>query len=132
MIETLVATAIITVAMLGSVGVFMGTATLTARTTEAATAATLARRGIEEAKNLGFANLVEGSTVRYYDVNGGGGAFTTATTDRFKVTTTVTSSSITNGVVDQMALRTAIVTVRRKSDNTLLETTGTYFSWGGP
>jgi Tfp pilus assembly protein PilV len=132
MIETLVATVIVTVAMLGSVGIFMSTATLTSRTTEASIAATLARRGIEEAKNLGFANIPEGSTVRYYDVNGLGGATSTSTTDRYKVVTSVTSDSITGGVVAQTALRTVIVTVQRKADNSTLETTGTYFAWGGP
>ncbi|WP_227625120.1 type IV pilus modification PilV family protein [Fimbriimonas ginsengisoli] len=132
MIETLIATVIVTVAMLGAVGIFMSVATLSANTAQASTAETIARRAIEEAKNLGFANLPEGSTTRYFDINGAGGATSTSPTDRFKVVTTVSSDVISGGVVDKTALRTVIVTVISTTDNKTLETTGTYFAWGGP
>jgi len=47
MIETLVATLIITVSMLGAVGVFFSATTLTGLTSQASTAASLAREAIE-------------------------------------------------------------------------------------
>jgi len=132
-LETLVATAIVTVTMLGTVGILLNVGTLTDRTSERSTAMSLARRGIEEAKSLGFANLAEGTITRYYDVNGSGGLTTTTTsTDRFKVATAVTSDALTSGVPTQTALRTVIVTVYRSKDNAVLETTGTYLAWGGP
>lgn len=132
-IETLVATAIVTVTMLGTVGILVNVGTLTSRTSERSTAMSLARRGIEEAKDLGFANLAEGTITRYYDVNGSGGLTTaTPSTDQFKVATAVSSDALSGGVPTQTALRTVTVTVSRASDNTVLEKTGTYLAWGGP
>jgi len=131
-LETLVAATIVTVTMMGTVGIFFGVGNITNRTSEQSTAISLARRGIEEAKGLGFINLAEGTITRYYDVNGNGGATTTGSTDRFKVSTAVTSDALSGGVPTQTALRTVIVTVYRSGDNSVLETTGTYLAWGGP
>lgn len=132
MVETLVATAIVTVAMMGSVGIFFSVSNLSDKTAEGSVVSSLVRRTIEEAKNKGFANLPEGTTTKYDDMYGAGDHTTKTAADRYMVTMSVTSDVITAGVPDKTALRTVIVTVKRVSDNSTLETTGTYLAWGGP
>lgn len=132
MVETLVAATIVTVAMMGSVGIFFSVSNLSDRTAEGSVVSSLVRRTIEEAKNKGFANLPEGTTIKYDDVYGTGDRTTKTAADRYSVTTSVTSDIITGGSPDKTALRTVIVTIKRLSDNTTLETTGTYLAWGGP
>ncbi|WP_227625047.1 hypothetical protein [Fimbriimonas ginsengisoli] len=132
MIETLVATLIVTVAMLGSVGIFMTVSNLTARVSEDSAAQMLCRRGIEEAKNLGFANLAEGSTTRYYDQNCAGGSTTTSSTDRYRVTTTVSSNLFVDTSVSEKALRTVTVVVSLAPNGAEKGRSVTYLAWGGP
>lgn len=130
MIETLVATMIVTVAMMGIVGIFWGVSNLTRQTAMASVSQSLARRGIEEAKNKGFANLSNGTTVLYYDQNGTGGVTTKTNSHRYSVSTVVTTTPDASGDADK-ALKTVVVTVRRLADNVTLESTGTYLAWGG-
>lgn len=130
MMDTLAASLIITVAMVGSVGVFFNVLNLTQRTVEASTASNLARRTIEDAKVLGFDDLADGSTTRYYNTNGG--VLSNSTGASFKVTQTVTTDTYdSDGTPADSALRTLLVTVQRQSDSTTLETTATYLAKGG-
>lgn len=130
MIETLVATTIITTSLFGAMSVFLGVSNLTRVTAQSSVAASLARRGIEEAKNKGFANLTDGTTTQYFDKDGAtvGASVNTG----YAATTVISTDIVTSGVPDKTALRTVVVTVKRSSDNTVLETAGTYLAWGGP
>lgn len=137
MIDTLIATLIVTVGMLGAVGIFFSATTMSNNSAQNSTAASLARLSIEQAKSQGFFWCTtiqtgvgcDGTTTAYYDVSGNSVGSSSASF--FTVTTTVSSSSLTNLVPDNSALRTATVTVKRTADLKVLETTATYLTWGG-
>lgn len=135
LVEVLAAVLITSVTVLGAVGLYAGISHMTQNTNDDSTAESLCRRGVEEAKSPGFANLVDGTTVKYYDENGGGGSTTKSSTSRFSVTTTVSSDLIEkNGssvCASADALRTLTVVVRRLTDNSVLEQTATYLARGG-
>jgi len=130
MMDVLAATLIITVAMVGSIGVFFNVMTLTSRTVEASTASNLARRTVEDAKILGFDDLPDGTTTKYYSLSGA--ALSSSTGASFKVVMAVTTDVFdSDGTPSDKALRSMLVTVTRQSDSTVLETTGTYLAKGG-
>jgi len=136
LIDTLVATMIVTVAMVGSVGIFMASSNMTNNVVVNTVGASLARRGIEEARSQGFvwcttdngAVPCDGTTTAYYDNHGQ--VLANSTGSAYTVTTSVTSSSLTSGVPDSTSLRTVIVTVKNAAGSTLY-TTGSYLTWGG-
>jgi len=135
LIETMVATMIITVAMIGSLGIFMSAQNMAGETSDNSVAESLVRGAVEAARSQGFywcttpgSTPCDGSTTAYYDASGNS---TTAASAKFTVVTTVASSSLTSGVPDNTALRTITVKVTRKSSGAVLETSGSYLAWGG-
>ncbi|RYG32222.1 type II secretion system protein [bacterium] len=128
LIETMAAALIVTISMTGTVAVFFAVSTMTNRTSQSSVAVSIARRRIEEVRKLGFrtADLPDGTTTLYYDMNGNGGVTTKTSAHAFSATTVVSTDGTGNA-----ALRTVIVTIRRLSDNAVIETTGTYLAWGG-
>jgi type II secretory pathway pseudopilin PulG len=141
-IDTLVAVLIMTVAMVGSIGIFFAASTMTTNTETNTLAESLARWSIEQAKSQGFdwcststagtenSAPCDGTTTAYY--NNLGAALPNSTGAVFSVTTTVASNPApSGGVVSQSALRTVTVTVNDTATGKTLLTTATYLTWGG-
>lgn len=136
LIDTLVATIIMTIAMFGSIGIFYTTTNMAGKTAENSVAESLIRAAVETARGQGFtwcntagtSAPCDGSSTAYYDQNG---EPTTVSLAHFTVVTSVVSSSLTSGVPNSNALRTLTVTVTRTKDSTVLETSGSYLTWGG-
>ena len=130
MMDVLAATLIITVTMIGTLGIFFRILNLTSRTVEASTASNLARRTVEDAKVQGFDDLPDGTTTKYYNLSGA--SLSSSTGSTFKVVMVVATDVYDpDGTPSDKALRSILVTVSRQSDSTALETTGTYLAKGG-
>jgi Tfp pilus assembly protein PilV len=132
LVETLIASLIVTITLFGAVALFGAAYTQNNLTAEDSIAAAIAKREIEEAKNLGFLNLPEGETTSYFDAYGEGGGTTKLATSVYAATLDVDSTALSGSAPTTAALRVVTVTVKRASDNAVLETTGTYLAWGGP
>jgi len=130
--ETLVASLIAAIAILGAMMTFFRIMTLADVSNENSIAYSLARQGIELVKDDGFWYASNGTTVMYYDVKGLNGSSTAnSATDRFSVTTVISTDTMNGSAPADTALRTVVVTVKRRPDDTVLETTGTYLVRGG-
>lgn len=137
LLEVLASALVVSIALTGAVSLFSSMLTLTRNTRDGSTAAELARHTEEKLRMDGFLNVTEGSTTVYYNSSGtiASASSTRAGTSYYSVTTTVstdkTQSSTGGSRIAPLALRTATVTVRRLSDNQVLESWGTYFARGG-
>jgi len=137
MIETLVAVMIISISMVGAIGIFFSALTINNWTAQRSVAASLAREAIEQAKSQGFYWCTtpqtgvgcDGTVTTYFDKNGS--LLGSSAGARYTVVMTVSSSSLTNGIPDNSALRTVSVSVTRTIDNAALESSQTYLTWGG-
>ncbi|RYG45943.1 type II secretion system protein [bacterium] len=131
LIETLISSLIVTISMTGTMAMFFAVSNMSNRTSQATVAAAIARRRIEEVRYMGFQNQPEGTSVQYFDMTGSGGAGVRSLGEFFSATTVVSSTALSGTTPTKTALRTVTVTVRRVSDNAVLESTGTYLAWGG-
>src|SRR5688572_27251498 len=113
LIESLVASIIIAVCIMGVVSLWGFTMNMTSNTDERAVGYNLVRRALEKAKSQGFVSAPEGTAVLYYDAAGGGESGTRGSL-KFSVTTVVTSSlfETQNGVTRPAdnAIRTVVAT----------------------
>lgn len=134
LIESLVASIVVAVCIMGVVSLWGFTMKMTSNTDDRAVGYNLVRRALERAKSQGFNGAPEGSVVLYYDAAGGGESVTSGSL-KFSVTTVVTSSlfETQNGVVRPAdnAIRTVVATVRTVSDNAIVQASGTLLVRGG-
>jgi Tfp pilus assembly protein PilV len=137
LVETLAAALIVSIAVGGAVSLYTSMLTLTKNTRDATTGAQLARHTTENIRMDGFTNAVDGTSTLYY---GSAGTLSSASTTRsgtsyYSVTTTIstdkTQTSTTGTRIAPLALRTVTITVRRLTDNSVLETWGSYLARGG-
>lgn len=134
LIEALVAAVIISVALMGLMGLWSFSTALTVKVDRDSIAYNLARRGLEKARAAGFGLLPEGTSNFYYDHNGENEALVNAN-HRYRLTITVVSDRMASqqGVpqVSSDALRSVVVTVIDLSTNLTIETAGTTLVRGG-
>lgn len=134
LVESLVASVIIAVCIMGVVSLWGFSMNMTTNTDDRAVGYNLVRRAVEKAKSLGFSGAPEGTAVLYYDAAGGGESGSRGNL-KFSVMTVVTSSlfEIQNGVTRPAdnAVRTVVVTVRTVSNGATVEKGGTLLVRGG-
>jgi type II secretory pathway pseudopilin PulG len=131
-IECLVASIIVAVGIMGVMALWGFSMDLTVTSDERAVAYNVVRRSIERVKSQGFKNAPEGTSVLYYDASGGGESASRGSL-RYSATIVVTSSAYNTGTTNPAdnSIRTVVTTVRRLSDNKVLEIGGTYLVRGG-
>ena len=144
-IEILIASLILGLMLSSLVRFWYFSFTMTSNADSQGLAYSIARRVMERAKETGFTYTPEGTSVLYYDENGGnesassmGTVMPDGTTKRptFAVTTTVVSDRFTTnaqGVTSPAlnSLRTVTVTVTLVTSGKVLYQTSTYLARGG-
>lgn len=116
-IEVLVAGIVLSVTLTGLIGLFAFALDLTASTDEASIGYNIARRRLEEIRALGFKYAQEGTTIRYYDLNGNNEHVNEDTSTIYQSTVTITSDRFSYNAFSNTfepadsALRTVVVSV---------------------
>ena len=133
-VETLVATLILMVGIVGLMTAVASVFQMTRSVDRTGMATEILRKSIETTRSLGFNNATEGATTAYYDVNGV--LLFTRNGAAYEVVTTVTSDEfqISQGgatVPGDYALRRVVVAVSKYGENTPITTSGTYLVRGG-
>ena len=130
-IEVLVAMLILVVSLMAMMGLWRVNMQLTEKHADTTQAYNIGRHMMERTKRQGFQVVPEGSTVFYFDANGGSEAGSQADHHKFKVTVVVTSDFVsingTTGVASPSpdSVRDVVVTVVRISGNVVERVTGT-------
>lgn len=133
-LESIVATAIVGVALMGIVNLFSFSYGMTQKTNSLSLAYSAGRNALENVRSQGFYNAAEGSSTSYYAADGTGPSSTQGS-NRYRVVVTVASDkfAVTNGttVVAEDALRAVKVVVTDLVTSTTFYTAGTTLVRGG-
>jgi len=135
LVETLVASLMAGVCLAGITSYWSFAYSLTAQTDQLSVAYNLGRHATEEARETGFSATPEGTSVLYYDNQGGSESATLAANHSYSVTTVVSSDLTVNGSSPVQpapnALRTVTITVTLLSTGRTVYQTSTYFAKAG-
>gem|GEM_PF-5711430 len=133
-LESIIATAIVGVALMGMVNLFSFSYGMTQKTTALSFAYSVGRNSLENVRSLGFYNATEGTTTSYYASNGTGPSSTQGS-NRYRVVVTVTTDKFatTGGVtvVAEDALRAVKVVVTDLGTSSTIYSAGTTLARGG-
>jgi Tfp pilus assembly protein PilV len=137
-IEVLASVAIIALSLLAALSLYGFSLGMTEKTADEAISYNLARKSLENARQLGFSylNLPEGTTNLYYDSMGNNPSAAQTSVHKFKLTRAVSSDKYTtlaDGTVrpSDTAVRTVIIEVRRIKDTQLLHQVATHLVRSG-
>lgn len=131
LIEVLVAAVIVSVCLAATVSMWYFSFRMSVNTDAQGAAYNLGRRAMEEVKETGFQDTVEGTATLYYDKLGGSKSATRVAAHVYSVTTVVTSSKLNGSVPASDALRTVSITVTSLATNQTLYQTSTYLVRAG-
>jgi Tfp pilus assembly protein PilV len=129
-LESVMATLIVAVALMGVGNLFWTAYNLATESTGASVAYNVARDVVEQVHAQGFYNAAEGTKTVYYDRTGANPSSTQGT-NRYKVVTVITSDKKVGTSVAEDALRAVTVTVTDLSTNSVVYQTGTNLVRGG-
>lgn len=130
LIEVLVSLMILTVSLMAMMGLWQTNMKLTEKHGDATQAYNIGRMMMEDVKRQGFKAVPEGTTIYYFDADGGQQSTTQTGAHKFKVTQTVVSDILsTTGtgaiIPGPDAIRDVKVTVVRMPGNVEERVTGT-------
>ncbi len=133
-LESIIATAIVGVALMGIVNLFTFSYGMTQKTGALSLAYSAGRNSLENVRSQGFYNASEGTSTTYY-ASDGTGPSSTQGTNRYRVVVTVASDKFaTSGgttVVAEDALRAVKVVVTDLTTSTTVYSAGTTLARGG-
>ena len=131
-IEVLVSSLILALSLLAALSLYGFSMNMIDKTGDEGVAYNLARRSLEDARQLGFnyLNLPDGTSTKYYDSVGANENGSTFATARFRMDRVVASDKMTTvsggGThPSDTAIRTVVVTVTDVRNNEVVENTGT-------
>ena len=127
-IEVMVSSMILALSLLAALSLYGFSMNLIDKTGDEGVAYNIARKSLENARQLGFsgANLPDGTTTRYYDSLGNNEAGSDFSTSRFRSVRTVLSDKVNSaGLPAPNAIRSVVIEVYYSKGGSLVERTGT-------
>ena len=131
LIEVLVASVVVAVCLAATISMWYFSFGLSVRADMQGVAYNLGRKEMEDVKQAGFQDTAEGTSIVYFDKQGGSESATLSSSHVYKVTTVVTSSALSGSSPAPSALRTVTVTVTSLATGQTIYQASTYLARAG-